>query len=500
MRSFGFPPATRPVAMGANGMVSSAHPLASLAGLRVLQSGGNAFDAVVATASTLNVVEPYMSGVGGIGVALAHVAREGRVRAIDFSGRAPLAAEPERFEDETKDSGILAAMVPGNLSGWLTMHEAYGSLDREPLFDQAIEYASNGFPVTYFNSEVFAASADMLRKFPSSEVILGGGRPPRPGDRLTMPQLAESLRTIAKEGLPAFYGGDLGRRIVQGNSELGGIYSDEDLESYSAQWRDPISIDYKGYRVYTTPPNCSSFQVLQTLKALEGFGPEQRRFQDAHSLHLFIESAKLAITDRVTWAGDPDYVTAPLAGLLSDDYAVQQRGRIDPDSAAIVPGERYATDRPIGALTPGSPQEFDGGMTTHFAVADRDGNVVSVTQTLGRRIRLRGGRRGDGNFPEQHGQLLRVGGEQPQPHRARQASRFRSSAHADVPRRGVLREHGHSGKLGNTPDYPSVPHERSGPRHERATGHRLPAVQGVDGEERGNGGAVPTARAAGSRG
>ena len=170
-----------------------------------------------------------------------------------------------------------------------------------------------------------------------------------------MPQLADSFRTIAKEGLPAFYGGDLGRRIVRGNRELGGIYSDEDLATYSAQWRDPIAVDYKGYRVYTTPPNCSSFQVLQTLKTLEGFGPDERRFQDARSLHLLIESAKLAIADRVTWAGDPDYVTAPLAGLLSDGYAARQRDRIDPGVAAIVPGERYATDRPIGALTPGSP-------------------------------------------------------------------------------------------------------------------------------------------------
>ena len=328
MRSLDFPAASRPVAMGANGMVSSAHPLASLAGLRVLQRGGNAFDAVVATASTLNVVEPYMSGVGGIGVALAHVAREGRVRAIDFSGRAPLAAEPERFEEESKDDGIPrrdgAQAICRAGSPW---HEEYGSLDREPLFDQAIDYATNGFPVTNFNSEVFALSADMMRRFPSANIILGSSdSPPRPGDRLTMPQLAESFRTIAKEGLPAFYGGDLGRRIVRGNQELGGIYSDEDLETYSAQWRDPISIDYKGYRVYTTPPNCSAFQVLQTLKTLEGFGPDERRFQEAGSQHLLIESAKLAIADRVTWAGDPDYVTAPLAGLLSDGYAAKQAG------------------------------------------------------------------------------------------------------------------------------------------------------------------------------
>ena len=384
MNSLLYPRATRPVAVGNDGMVASAHPLASLAGLRILEDGGNAFDAVVATASTLNVVEPYMSGIGGIGVGLVYVHKENRVRAIDFSGRAPKEASPDVFTDDTKDDGIMAAMVPGNLAGWLTMHETYGSMDRGRLFAQAINYAENGFPVTYTNSEIIAQVGHLLRRFPSSKIILGANdRTPRPGERLKMPQLAMSLRQIAKDGLEVFYGGSLGRQIVQGNRDLGGLYTDEDLGEYRAQWLDPISVEYKGYTVYTTPPNCSSFQVLQILKLLEGLSPEERRFQDAGSLHLFIETAKLCITDRVTWAGDPDYTTAPLAGLLSEAYADKQRMRINRNAAAVVLGERYATDRPIGALKPGSPEEFDAGMTTAFSVADRDGNVVSVTQTLG---------------------------------------------------------------------------------------------------------------------
>ena len=370
--------------MGAHGMVSSAHPLASLSGLRILQEGGNAFDAVVATASTLNVVEPYMSGVGGIGVALAYIAAENRVRSIDFSGRAPLKANPEAFTVDSKDNGIKSAMVPGNLSGWLTMHEHYGTFDREVLFSQAIDYAENGFPITYLNSEIIKDVQTLLRKYPSKDIILGPtDLPPKPGDRLKMPLLADSFRKIIKEGHDSIYGGELGRSLIQGNQELGGLFTEEDFEDYRARWVDPISVNYRGYKVYTTPPNCSSFQVLQILKTLEGLDSGDRVFQDAEALHLFIETAKLCITDRIIWAGDPDYVEAPLKGLLSENYAVKQRQRIERDTVSIVPGEHYATPRPIGALTPGSPEEFDAGMTTHFSVADRDGNVVSVTQTLG---------------------------------------------------------------------------------------------------------------------
>ena len=370
--------------MGANGMVSSAHPLASMAGVRVLAEGGNAFDAAVATAATLNVVEPYMSGVGGIGVALAHVAREGRIRALDFSGRAPKSAEPDRFTDDTKEHGILAALIPGNLAGWLTLHETYGSLDRQRLFQPAIDYAEGGFPITYFNSAKIAQAKEILLRFPdTASIFLDGGRAPVPGTRLKLPHLADSLRQIAAGGMETFYRGEIAHRIVKGNQELGGLFTEDDLADYKAEWQEPIGVDYRGYQVFTTPPNCSSFQVLQTLKLMETFDQASLSFQHPDTVHSLLEAVKLCVTDRIEHAGDPDYVQAPLAGLLSGDYAARQKQRIDPASAAIVAGERYALPRPEGALKPGSPEEFDGGMTTHFAVADRDGNVVTVTQTLG---------------------------------------------------------------------------------------------------------------------
>lgn len=381
-----YPQSNRPVAVGVNGMVASAHPLASMAGLDVLKEGGNAFDAVVATAATLNVVEPYMSGVGGIGVAIANVARENRVRTLDFSGRMPNAAEPSVFTDETKAGGILASLIPGNLAGWLTLHEEYGSLDRDRLFDRAISYAENGFPITHINSILMAQSVHLLQRFPTStEIILGNSNGyPLPGSRLKMQQLAKSFKIISAGGVDAFYKGDLASRIVNGNNDYGGIFTEEDLASYAPEWKDPISIEYRGFRVYTTPPNCSSFQVLQTLKLMENVGDSPMEFQDPARLHFLIEAIKLAAADRINYAGDPDYISAPIAALLSQGYAERQAKRVS-QVAAIGPiaGEHYAKDRIEGALKPGSPEEFDGGMTTHFSVADRDGNVVTVTQTLG---------------------------------------------------------------------------------------------------------------------
>ena len=379
------PPPSRPVAMGVDGMVAAAHPLASAAGVRVLAEGGNAFDAAVATAATLNVVEPYMSGVGGIGLALVYVAAEGRVRALNFSGRAPRAAEPDRFAGEALETGVLAPLVPGNVAGWLALHQAYGSMDRQRLFAAAIGYAEQGFPVGYWGSRVMQQSAARLRRFDSSAGLIldRHGQAPRPGARLSMPPLAQSLRAIARDGEETFYRGALAQQLIEGVRRMGGLLTAADLAEYRAEWLDPIATEYRGYQVFTHPPNCSAFQVLETLNLMEGFDPDELVCQDPDTLHLLMESVKLCVADRIQWAGDPDCVQPPLAGLLSKDYAAHQRRRIDRQRAAVVSGEHYTRAVPEGALAPGDSGAFDGGMTTHFATADRDGNVATVTQTLG---------------------------------------------------------------------------------------------------------------------
>jgi len=350
----------------------------------MLMEGGNAFDASVATAATLNVVEPYMSGVGGIGLALVYIAKEDRVRSLNFSGRAPAAAEPARFTAETKDAGVMASLVPGNVAGWLKLHDTYGSLDRERLFQPAIDYAANGFPITRFNSRTIGQSATRLSRYPSGSILLdSAGRPPKTGSRLVMPQLAETLREIGRHGSETFYRGELATRILKANRAMGGLLTEEDLATYDARWQDPISISYRGLKVFTPPPNSSGFQILQTLKLMDGFGAADTIFQHPRTLHLMMEAVKLCVTDRIKYGGDPDFAPVPIEGLISDAYAARQRDRIDREAAADVSGEHYLNRVPSGSLVPGSPEEFDGGMTTHFAAADRDGNVVSITQTLG---------------------------------------------------------------------------------------------------------------------
>ena len=379
-----FPASNRPVAMGVNGMVASAHPLASQSGVRMLMAGGNAFDAAVATAATLNVAEPYMSGAGGIGIALVYVAAENRVRALNFSGRAPMAADPEKITAADKERGALSAMIPGNVAGWLTLHETYGKLEREQVFAPAIGYADEGVPVTNLNSRQMSANAERLAPYPSGKIILDDlGHAPMPGTRLKMPQLAESFRSIVKGGLEEYYRGDLARRIVKSNQALGGLFSEEDLATYIARWQDPISINYRGYDIFTNPPNSSGFQILQTLKIMEGFDCDDLIFQQPSTVHRFIEAVKLAVTDRIQYAGHPVKIKAPISGLLSDGYAADRRAQIDESRAAYVSGEHFSNKVAPESLITGNPLEFDGGMTTHFATADSDGNVVSVTQTLG---------------------------------------------------------------------------------------------------------------------
>ena len=370
--------------MGTNGMVSTGHPLASMAGARMLAAGGNAFDAAVAVAFTLGVVEPYHSGPGGTGMAILRLAGETRSRVLDFTGRTPQAADPTRYTAATLDLGILAPMVPGNVAGWLELHRKHGRLELERLLRPAIHYAENGFPVTYQNSAVIAEFADRLRPYASSRKVLldRHGRAPAPGTRHRCPQTAASLRIIARQGRDAFYTGELAERIVADIQEQGGILSLDDFAGYEAEWIDPLCIDYRGHQVYVPPlPSCG-FQTLQHLKIMECFAKGELVSQSADTVHAVIEAAKLSVTDRIACAGDPQHIAPLPDGLLSAEYAAAQKDRIDMNRATVVPGESFTSARPEGSLSPGNPPAH-GVSTTHFEVADREGNVIGITQTLG---------------------------------------------------------------------------------------------------------------------
>lgn len=374
----------RPVVMGCHGMVAAAHPLASQAGLRMLLEGGNAFDAAVAAAATLNVVEPYMSGLGGIGVLLCYVAREQRLRVLNFSGRAPYAARPELYTPEAQLLGLLAPLVPGNVAGWLTLLETYGSMERQRVLAPAIAYAEQGAPLTYNNSAYIANNSHILAQFPTSaQIFLSEGNVPQPGSVLRQPALAQSLRQLAEGGQEAFYRGSLAERIVRFVEQHGGLLTRQDLADYAAVWEEPIHTTYRGYDVYVPPPNASAFQVLETLNILEGFDLGALGCGTPETLHLVMEASKLSITDRIAHAGDPEHHPIPLDVLLSKDYAQAQRQRLDRRQAATVCGERAMAERHAVALRPGVHTTYASGLTTHLAAADAAGNVVTLTQTLG---------------------------------------------------------------------------------------------------------------------
>ncbi|HEX5500994.1 MAG TPA: gamma-glutamyltransferase [Thermomicrobiales bacterium] len=372
--------AHRPVVMGTRGMVSSAHPLASLAGLRVLVQGGNAVDAAVATAAALDVCEPYMSGLGGAGYLLLYTAADRRLRALDYVPPAPRAATPAAFADPAaKERGPRASLLPGAPAGWLTALEAFGRLDRATVFAPAIEYAEGGVPFTLKNAAFFADAVERLTP-EARAVFLPGGAVPAPGAILRQPRLAATYRELAAGGREAFYRGALAERLVRFLGAQGGLLTAEDFAAYEPEWQETVGTTYRGYEIRTLRPPCSGFQYLETLNILAGFDLAAAGQNSAATIHLMAEAMKLAVADRVAYAALPH---PPLAGLLSPDYAADRRAEIDLARARPSGGERYGEAAVAGALAPGRPGDASRECTTHFDVVDTEGNAVSITQSLG---------------------------------------------------------------------------------------------------------------------
>ena len=374
--------AHRPVVMGTHGMVASANPLASLAGLRMLQAGGHAVDAAVAVAAALNVAEPYMSGIGGLGLMLIYSAGDRRPRVLDFAGPAPRAATPAAFRDEAdKGHGPKSPLVPGNAAGWLKAHDTFGRLDRAEVFAPAIAYAAEGVPISLVNAEFFrrAAEAGYLNAA-ARATFFPNGVPPAPGSVVRQPRLAETFRRVVADGAEVFYRGEIAERIVAAVRSEGGLLTLDDLASFEPTWHEPIAGTYRGYAIHTPPPPAYGFQFLQTLKILEGFDLAAAGQHTGETAHLMLEAIKLAVADRIAYAAAPD---APVAGLLDDGYAADRRALIDREHARPAWGERYEGPPAAGVVVPGRPSLSAPESTTHFDVVDRDGNAVSVTQSLG---------------------------------------------------------------------------------------------------------------------
>lgn len=372
-----------PVASG-KGIVTSAHYSASMAGIQMLLKGGNAVDAVVAAAAALNVVEPYMSGMGGVGLLLLSRKFGKDRRVMNFTGRAPEKAVPGAFTLESRGEGVRSPLVPGCSGGWLGLHEEYGSLSLQDVLHPAIELAVNGFEVSDLMSKFFVVNHGKLNKYlESKNVFMRNGCLPLAGEILRQPALAVSLEQIANKGLDVFYRGEIAAEVCKFMELEGGLIDQHDLDTYSPMWEAPIEIDYRDYRVVTTGPNSVGFQILETLNILEGIDVAGLGHNSTEYIHTISEAIKLAVTDRIAYGGDPGHVQIPVTGLLSKEYAFQQRFRISKANPSVVMGERHNDSPPAQSLMPGSAAIYAQGETTHLAAADLEGTVVTLTQTIG---------------------------------------------------------------------------------------------------------------------
>jgi len=372
--------------VAANGVVAAAHPLASQAGLEVLKKGGNAFDAAVATAFTLGVVEPNASSMGGGGFAILYVAKEKKTYVVDFREVAPGKAQKEFFKlDEngkvpknTFVNGYFAVAVPGEVSGMDMINKKFGTMKWADLLQPAIKQAESGIVVSDTLAKIAVEEFERLDKFPGKEAFFDKtfykeGLPVKAGDKVVNKEYAESLKKVAAGGADVFYKGEIADAIVKTFANEAGRewITKEDLANYHAIIREPLQTTYRGYTIDVLPPPSSGgLTVSEMLNILEGYDIAKMKAGSPAYIHSFIEAQKLAFADRNEYMGDPAFVEVPTNGLLDKKYAEQLRNTIDPKKAS--------PDK----LKPGDPIPYERASTTSFSIIDKDGNMISVTQTI----------------------------------------------------------------------------------------------------------------------
>jgi len=375
-RAGGWTAQSRSEVMALNGMVATSQPLASEAGLEVLHAGGNAFDAAIATAAAINVVEPEATGIGGDMFVIAWVAKEHRLVALDAAGRAPSGANLVRYRQmfgaHMPEAGIHAALVPGAVDGWSVLLGRYGKLGLGAALQPAIRIAEQGFPLSERIGGEWQSSQSLLAKDPdSAKTYLQNGKAPGWGDVFKNPDLAKTFRLIAAGGRDAFYKGTVAQAIVAKSQSLGGGFALADFDTIHARWVDPISTTFKGYTINEMPPSTQGFAVLEIMNMLEvcparlGLAPAALGPRSADYWHLMIEAKKLAYADLQRFDGDPDFSDVPVKRLISKEYAAEQCSRIDMKRAADT--------------APAAPAL---GGTAYITTADSEGNVVSLIYSV----------------------------------------------------------------------------------------------------------------------
>jgi gamma-glutamyltranspeptidase/glutathione hydrolase len=360
-------PATKiPQVSARNGMVASAHPLASQAGLMILKAGGNAVDAAVATAFANSVVEPNANGLGGEGMMVIWLADQRKAVAIDYRAMAPLA---DKTGQRWPSSGPLSVAVPGTVAGLCMALEKYGTKSLQEVMAPAIKLAEDGFVISPTLSQVIADGFAAISKDPPlAKMLAPEGLPLEAGEVLKNPDLAVSLRKIAAGGRDVFYKGELADAIATAMAANGGLIGRADLAAYQAIERAPVRGSYRGFEIVSAPPPVSGLTVIESLHILENFDLAKNAPLSKTNVHLMAEALKRAFADNAAHIGDPAFTKVPVAGLLSKGYAKSLAQGIPLDTAS----------REVKA---GDPSK-EHPSTTHMSVADRMGNMVALTQTL----------------------------------------------------------------------------------------------------------------------
>jgi len=358
---------TRPTIRAANGLVASGHHLATAAGLAALREGGNAIDAAVAAAAVCAVVMPHRTSFGGDIFALVYDARSREVDAYNGSGAAPRSIDVERFGDAFPQQGAILATVPGVIAGLADLMHDHGRLGLERALEAAIAYAEAGFPVSDRLAAAIAEEGDRLADDEEAAHLFGPrGRWPRAGEMLQQPDLAVSLREISREGADAFYRGDLGERFATGVDAIGGAIDRTDLAAHHTDRPEPLAIDFGGFRVFGQPPVSQGHILIEELAIASGLDLTSLEWGSADLVHLMVETKKLAFADRDAHAGDPAFVEFDGRRLLDPEFIAGRRRAVNAKAS-----ERSEA----GALM--TPAD-----TTYLAVVDRDGNAVSLIQSV----------------------------------------------------------------------------------------------------------------------
>ncbi len=361
----------RSMVISRHGVVATEHPLASQAAAMVLARGGHAVDAAITANAVMGVVAPMWNGIGGDLFAIVYDATRDELHGLNASGwaAAGLTIEVLKSRGVTRISGIHSVTVPGAVAGWAALRDRFGRKPIGELLEAAIGYAEEGVPIAELNAEVWANAAEGVRRDANAaRTYLPGGAVPRAGQLVRFPDLAWSYRQVARDGADAFYKGEIARRIVSYSERQGGTMTAADLAEFRPEWIAPISTTYRGWTVYEMPPSGQGIAALAMLNLMEQFPLNDYGHNSAEALHRMIEAKKLAYADMARHVADPKFATVPVAAMLSKPYARERARLIDTTKAAC--------DVPAGRL----PTE--GGDTIYLSVVDRDGNMVSLIQSV----------------------------------------------------------------------------------------------------------------------